>query len=299
MKKINAILIAFLIITTFATAQKALHGEVTVKKDTVYVGGKKYCLLKTKGSYDLSIRNLDGREIVRGILKGPSVYKILFVESGRTAHKTVTSAFVSQSKELLREFETYEVIINSEVDKKGELRFIRQYPDRDLFGKIIQKASEAVENDLEQASRDGFTTKEAESLKARNPSANANATDTPTQGSTTAAPVAQPAVPSAANDVIDRDRTKTMTLDNGEIKQDNQLVGKYTTTVGQWNNETTIILKYYFAGGKQIAEARVPLSKSTEAEIITLKDNQKHAVPTPNNSKETDIAKFLLDRYYF
>jgi hypothetical protein len=200
----------------------------------------------------------------------------------------------------LREFETYEVIIAGEVDKKGELRYIRQNPDRDLFGKIIQKASEAVENDLEQASRDGFTTKEAESLKARNPSANANATDKPTQGSTTAAPpVAPPTAPSAANEVIDRDRTKTMTLENGEIKQDNQLVGKFTTTVGQWNNETTIIIKYYFAGGKQIAEARVPLSKSTEAEVITLKDNQKHAVPTPNNSKETDIAKFLLDRYYF
>lgn len=298
MKTIQKIQLTLLLTccSLFLFAQKALHGDVTIKKDTVWVGGKKYCLLKTKGAYDLSVRNLDGREIVRGVLKGPSVYKILFIESGRTAHKTVSSAFESQSKALLREFETYEVIINGEVDKKGELRFIRQYPDRDLFGKIIQKTGEAIDNDLEQASRDGFTTKEAESLKARNPTANANATDTPTQGSTQAA---APVAPAAANDIVERERTKPLQLEGGEVKQDNILVGKYSSTVGQWNGETAIILKFYFPGGKQIAEARILLSKTAEAEVITLKDNQKHAVPTPANSKETEVAKFLLDRYYF
>jgi hypothetical protein len=199
-----------------------------------------------------------------------------------------------QSKELLREFETYEVIINGEVDKKGELRFIRQYPDRNLLGKIIQKAEESVENDLEQSSRDGFNTKEKESLQARNPNANANATDTPTKGATINTPAA---APTAVNDVIDRDRTKPLVLENGEIKQDNQVVGKYNTSVGQWNNETSVIIKYYFAGGKQIAEARIPLSKADEAEVITLKDNQKSKVPTGAN-KELDVAKFLLDRYF-
>ena len=83
------------------------------------------------------------------------------------------------------------------------------------------------------------------------------------------------------------------------IKKDTALVGKYSSNVTQWNNETTIIIKFYFPGGKQIAEARIPISKTSEAEVVTLKDNQKHTVPTPNNSKETDVAKFLLDRYYF